>query len=415
MPVPALVGWLIMQSWPSPQVPRLPGKGSLPVIQDSRSGERMPVGPEGGTARIYACGITPYDATHLGHAFTYVAIDLLQRVWLDAGLQVRYAQNITDVDDPLLERANATGADWRELATSQIELFRSDMETLRVLPPVVYRGVVESMDDVTGLIGRLVEAGAGYRLDDGSGDWYFNVEASSDSLVNDPAEAKLQIFAERGGDPERPGKRHRLDPLIWRGERPGEPVWQPAAPLGPGRPGWHVECTAIALGALGECFDVQAGGMDLAFPHHPMCAAQAEVLTGKPFAAAYLHVGMVGLNGEKMSKSLGNLVFAHKLVERGVDPMAIRLLLLAHHYRSDWEYTETELAAAVARLERWRAAAGNAGGPEDGEVLSGVREALADDLDAPAALAMIDRWADSAQPAAGVVEAVDALLGVRLR
>jgi L-cysteine:1D-myo-inositol 2-amino-2-deoxy-alpha-D-glucopyranoside ligase len=375
----------------------------------------MTVGPESGTARIYACGITPYDATHLGHAFTYVAIDLLQRVWLDAGVQVRYAQNITDVDDPLLERANATGADWRALATSQIDLFRSDMDALRVLPPADYRGVVESMDDVTELIGRLIEAGAGYRLDDGTGDWYFSVDTVPDALVNEATQEKLEVFAERGGDPGRPGKRHQLDPMIWRGERPGEPVWRPKAPLGPGRPGWHVECTAIALDALGECFDVQAGGLDLAFPHHPMCAAQAEVLTGQPFAAAYLHVGMVGLDGEKMSKSLGNLVFVHKLVADGVDPMAVRLLLLSHHYRSNWEYTDAELAIAVDRLERWRVAAAGAADSDPGAVIAGIRQALADDLNAPAALAVIDAWASGPQPPAGVIEAIDALLGVRLR
>jgi L-cysteine:1D-myo-inositol 2-amino-2-deoxy-alpha-D-glucopyranoside ligase len=409
------------------------------VVFDSVTRRRVRVGPDIGKAKLYACGITPYDATHLGHAFTYVSIDLLHRVWLDAKLDVDYAQNITDVDDPLLERAAATGVEWRELAASQIKLFRSDMEALRVVPPGVYRGVVESMDDVVALVAELAQRGAVYQVGDGCPDWYFSVESAPEFLAGRDLESDLATFAERGGDPDRPGKRHPLDPLVWRAERPGEPSWAapvsaaiPAPPDSRGRPGWHVECAAIALKALGADFDVQAGGKDLAFPHHPMCAAQATQLTGQRFAKAYLHVGMVGLDGEKMSKSRGNLIFVHKLLAGGADPMAVRLLLLDHHYRSDWEYTADELPRAALRLERWRSAARVAGNAASatgqfdpsagiryaGELLNGVRTALADDLDAPTALAAVDRWAKKpgTNPAATAlaVRVVDALLGINL-
>jgi L-cysteine:1D-myo-inositol 2-amino-2-deoxy-alpha-D-glucopyranoside ligase len=425
-----------MRAWRAVEVTKLPGKGGPAVVFDSVTRKRLTVGPATGTARLYACGITPYDATHLGHAFTYLSIDLLHRVWLDAGLAVSYAQNITDVDDPLLERAAATGVDWRELATAQIDLFRSDMETLRVLPPGVYRGVVESMDDVTALIADLIGRGAVYQVAGEYPDWYFSVESDPAFLASRDLAVDLPIFAERGGDPDRPGKRHRLDPLVWRAERPGEPSW--AAPVNAaapatggdrGRPGWHVECAAIALKALGADFDVQAGGSDLAFPHHPMCAAQAEQVTGLPFAKAYLHTGMVGLDGEKMSKSKGNLIFVHKLLAAGSDPMAIRLLLLDHHYRSDWEYNADGLNKATRRLQRWRdtvSGAGNAAavpgstqaGQRASRLVAELRTALADDLDAPAALVAVDEWvrqADGDQQAAALVsQAVDALLGVHL-
>ncbi len=409
-----------MRAWKSVDVPRLPGSGSGQVlVHDTLSGRLQPAGPAAGEARLYACGITPYDATHLGHAATYVAVDLLHRSWLDAGLTVRYAQNVTDVDDPLLERAAATGVDWRELAAQQIELYRNDMEALRVLPPAGLTGVVETLDLVTGLVGRLREERAVYQVPDPRyPDWYFSVTTTSNLMAGtgiSVLEAE-QVFADRGGDPERPGKRHRLDSLVWRQERAGEPAWD--SPLGRGRPGWHIECAAIALDALGAEFDVQAGGRDLAFPHHPMTAAQASAATGEPFAKVFLHAGMVGLDGKKMSKSRGNLVFVSGLLAEGVDPMAIRLALLAHHYRSDWDYSPAVLAAAADRLARWRRAVQAPAGAEAGATLELVRAALRNDLDAPAALAAIDAWAgsggnDTAAP--GLVrEVADALLGVSL-
>ncbi|MGV8909192.1 MAG: cysteine--1-D-myo-inosityl 2-amino-2-deoxy-alpha-D-glucopyranoside ligase [Propionicimonas sp.] len=409
-----------MRAWISTDVPNLPSRGGGPVmIHDTLTGQLQPAGPAAGEARLYACGITPYDATHLGHAATYVAVDLLHRAWLDAGLGVRYAQNVTDVDDPLLERAAATGLGWAELAEQQIELYRTDMAALRVLPPEELTGVVESLGIVTDLISVLHEEQAVYQVPDPEyPDWYFSVTKASNLMAGtgiSMLEAE-QVFAERGGDPERPGKRHRLDCLVWRQERAGEPAWD--SWLGRGRPGWHIECTAIALDALGPNFDVQAGGRDLSFPHHPMCAAEARVATGEPFAKVFLHAGMVSLDGRKMSKSLGNLVFVSQLLAGGTEPMAIRLVLLANHYRSDWEYTEAALVAAQARLETWRRAVASGSGPDATATIDAVRAALRDDLDAPTALAAIDEWAaapgnDPAAPSQ-VRDLADALLGVAL-
>jgi L-cysteine:1D-myo-inositol 2-amino-2-deoxy-alpha-D-glucopyranoside ligase len=290
-----------MRAWMTNDPPHLPGRGGGRVlVHDTLSGQLQPAGPAEGTARLYACGITPYDATHLGHAATYVAVDLLNRAWLDAGLEVRYAQNITDVDDPLLDRAAATGVDWTDLAERQIELYRTDMAALRVLPPEPFTGVVESLDLVTSLISVLHAEQAVYQVPDPEyPDWYFSITKAS-NLMDGTGISMLeadQVFAERGGDPERPGKRHRLDCLVWRQERPGEPAWD--SWLGRGRPGWHIECTAIALDALGSDFDVQAGGSDLSFPHHPMCAAEARVATGHRFAKVFLHTGMVALVREQ--------------------------------------------------------------------------------------------------------------------
>jgi L-cysteine:1D-myo-inositol 2-amino-2-deoxy-alpha-D-glucopyranoside ligase len=409
-----------MRSWDSVPVPTVPGGTPGRVaIHDSVRGVVVPVGPQTGEARLYACGITPYDATHLGHAFTYVSIDLLVRAWADAGLAVRYAQNVTDVDDPLLERAAATGQEWTQLAAEQVELYRHDMAALRVLPPRELTAVSEVMADIADTLAELRDRDAAYQVADPEfPDWYFSVADANtllagSSMTPDQAE---DVFAERGGDPGRPGKHHRLDCLVWRQHRPGEPAWDTW--LGQGRPGWHIGCTTIALQVLGPAFDVQAGGSDLAFPHHPMCAAEATVLTGEPFADAFLHAGMVSYEGAKMSKSLGNLVFVHRLLADGADPMAIRLVLLAHHYRSDWEYTAAELDAATARLARWRAATSRATGAGASGVVSAVRTALRNDLDAPAALAAVDAWAeaDGANPTApaAVRNVVDALLGVAL-
>jgi L-cysteine:1D-myo-inositol 2-amino-2-deoxy-alpha-D-glucopyranoside ligase len=364
---------------------------------------------------MYVCGITPYDATHLGHANTYLAFDLVNRAWRDAGHDVHYTQNATDVDDPLLERAQATGVEWQSLAEREIDLFRSDMEALRILPPREYVGVTEVVDEIARLVGRLTERGATYRVDD---DVYFAVSSAPKfgAVSGYSEERMLELFGERGGDPDRKGKRHPLDWLLWRGERPGEPSWP--TPFGPGRPGWHVECTAIALRNLGSGFDVAGGGSDLIFPHHEMGSCEGHVATGEwPFARAYVHAGMVALDGEKMSKSKGNLVFVSKL-RQTTDPMAVRLALLAHHYRSDWEWTPDQLTAAEERLARWRAAVSRPSGPDGQAVLDGVRQWIADDLDAPGALAIIDGWAaaegeDKDAPAL-VRDVADALLGVAL-
>ena len=405
-----------MEAWARPEVPSLPRSPGRLRVHDTRSGGLTVVGPEEGTARLYVCGITPYDATHLGHANTYVAFDLLLRAWLDAGLAVEYAQNVTDVDDPLLERATATGVDWTDLATSQIDLFRTDMAALRVVPPQHYRGVVESMATIVAAVDRLRAAGAAYRADDPDHpDWYFAGAHDGEVSGLSAAEA-LPVFAERGGDPDRPGKRAPLDSLLWRLARAGEPSWP--APLGRGRPGWHIECAAIAQDALGDTVDVQGGGSDLVYPHHEHSAAQARALSGAEFARAFVHAGMVGYEGEKMSKSRGNLVLVSALRAAGHDPMAIRLALLAHHYRADWEYTDADLVAAEGRLDAWRRAVGRAAGPAASGVVEALRTALRTDLDAPAALAAVDAWAaadgDDREAPLAVATAVDALLGVRL-
>jgi L-cysteine:1D-myo-inositol 2-amino-2-deoxy-alpha-D-glucopyranoside ligase len=372
------------------------------------------------TARLYVCGITPYDATHMGHAATYLAFDTLVRAWRDAGHRVHYVQNVTDIDDPLLERAVATGQDWREIARRETQLFREDMEFLRVVPPDDYIGAVESIPSVVACIEGLRQRGAVYDVD---GDLYFDI--ASDPVFGGVSglarQDMLELFAERGGDPLRPGKRDALDPLLWRAARPEEPAWDTA--LGHGRPGWHIECVAIALDTLGMTFDVQGGGRDLIFPHHEMGASHAEVLQGvRPYARHYVHAGMVGLDGVKMSKSLGNLVFVHRLREAGVPASAIRLAVLAHHYREDWEWTEGGLDLARSRLGDWSRVAAMPAGPPADVLIADMREAIADDLDTPRALRSVDRYAREALTRGGgdpdgpgrMRQAVDALLGVRL-
>ena len=408
-----------MQSWEAAPVPKLPALPHRVRLADPRTGGLVVVGPEAGEARLYACGITPYDATHLGHAFTYVSIDLLVRAWRDAGLSVRYAQNLTDVDDPLLERAASIGRDWEQLAAEQLDLYRADMTALRVLPPTQLVGVVEAMPTIAAAAAALRDAGNAYALTDADfPDWYFaSDEVALLARIGLPRTEALALFAERGGDPERPGKHNPLDALLWRQARPGEPAWDSV--LGRGRPGWHIECAAIALDCLGADFDVQAGGSDLSFPHHPMSAQQAETITKVPCVQTGLHTAMVSYQGHKMSKSRGNLVFIHQLLAGGADPMAVRLMLLAQHYRSDWEYTPELLRVATRRLARWRAAVRRPAGPDAEALLSAVRAAVSNDLDSPTALREIDLWAASrgavSTTAPGQVrQLVDALLGIAL-
>jgi len=451
-----------MESWRRADVPLLPGSGPAPRLHDTSAGQLV-LAAAGPVATLYACGITPYDATHMGHAATYTAWDLLVRAWLDAAPEdapetpeesgtppsrytVIYVQNVTDVDDPLLERADRNGEDWRELARRETQRYREDMEALRVLPPTHLIGAVEALPVIERFSARMADRGALYNVDE---DVYFaksadpgfgSLSGPGTACGYGPAEM-AELAAERGGDPDRPGKKDPLDVLVWRAERPGEPAWD--SRFGRGRPGWHVECAAIATEYLGTSFDVQAGGSDLVFPHHEMSASHARVALAPadhPFARVYVHAGMVSYHGEKMSKSLGNLVFVSKLLADGVDPMAIRMALLAHHYRSDWEWTDAVLGDARVRLARWRAALARAeaaapepvtsGTPPAAAaevVLSGVRARMRDDLDAPGALAVVDHWADMlvAEPPTRITPGdlagtrlvkatVDALLGVSL-
>jgi L-cysteine:1D-myo-inositol 2-amino-2-deoxy-alpha-D-glucopyranoside ligase len=413
-----------VRAWTRPDIPTIDGSSSAPRLFDTATQSYIEA-RAGDVARLYVCGITPYDATHIGHAATYIAYDTIQRIWRDAGYDVHYAQNITDIDDPLLERANATGVDWRTLADEQVELFRTDMASLSVIPPDDYVAVTEVIESIAKAVCILLDAGIAYRVptpDSSGDDVYFDIAAAEDAAPwrlgeesNLDRAAMLELFAERGGDPDREGKRDALDPLLWRAVRDDEPSWP--SDVGQGRPGWHIECSVIALKYLGRDFTVQGGGSDLIFPHHELSAGHAAALSGHPLARVYSHAGLVSYQGEKMSKSLGNLVLVSQLREQGVDPRAIRLAILDHHYRTDWEWTDALLGQAAARLERWttglrRSAMGDG---DTREVIEAIRAALVGDLDTPGALAIIDGAIDSGvDDPPSLRSAVDALLGIRI-
>ncbi|AOX67324.1 L-cysteine:1D-myo-inositol 2-amino-2-deoxy-alpha-D-glucopyranoside ligase [Curtobacterium sp. 320] len=413
-----------MRAWQVPSVPDVPGTAPRPVVHDTATGK--PVDPTGGEERaaLYVCGITPYDATHLGHAATYLSFDTLGRVWRDAGFEVEYAQNTTDVDDPLLERAARDGVDWRELAASQIDLFRRDMEALRVLPPDDFVAVTDEVERIAEAVAFLQETGYAYAVptpESAGDDLYFDVNRPTEawSLGDESGldrETMLALSAERGGDPDRAGKRDPLDPLLWRAARAGEPSWDSA--VGPGRPGWHIECSVIAGDRLGLPISVQGGGSDLVFPHHEMSAGHAAALAHQPLAQAFVHTGMIAYQGEKISKSLGNLVTVRGLLDDGADPRAIRLALLSHKYSDDWEWFDTELTSATTRLATWDAwASGSDAGHADdaAEVIARVRARVADDLDTPGAVAAVDTAiAGGTAVTPDLVDLVDALLGIRL-
>jgi L-cysteine:1D-myo-inositol 2-amino-2-deoxy-alpha-D-glucopyranoside ligase len=375
---------------------------------------------------MYVCGITPYDATHLGHAATYLAFDLIHRLLLDLGHDLHYVQNVTDVDDPLFERAARDGVDWRELAYREVALFREDMAALRILPPRGYVGATEAIPEIVELVEKMLASGAAYVIDSPDQEYpdvYFRADATPQFGYESGYDraTMLRLFEQRGGDPHRTGKTDELDALLWRAERPGEPSWP--SPFGPGRPGWHVECAAIALSRLGSPLDIQGGGSDLIFPHHEFTAAHAEcVRNERRFARHYVHAGMIGWDGHKMSKSRGNLVLVSNLRAQGVDPSAIRLGLLVGHYRADRFWSPQVLDEALARLHRWRTATALPAGPDATDAVARLRRYLADDLDTPNAIAALDGWATDALEYGGhdatapklVASAVDALLGVEL-
>ncbi|MEB4616319.1 cysteine--1-D-myo-inosityl 2-amino-2-deoxy-alpha-D-glucopyranoside ligase [Leucobacter sp. M11] len=420
-----------MRTWTPPDLPTLPTTGQAPRLFNTASGrlEHPPLNE--GRATLYVCGITPYDATHIGHAFTYLAYDTLQRAWRDAGLEVEYAQNITDIDDPLLERAAATNVSWESLAENQIALFRSDMFRLGLIPPDHFVAVTEQIDLIAQSVQKLRQLGFAYPVatDDAAGDdLYFDTQAASEQSqwrLGDVApyerELMLLLSAERGGDPDRVGKRDPLDPLLWRAARAGEPSW--GTVLGLGRPGWHIECSAIAVHFLGNAFTVQGGGNDLIFPHHEFSAGHATAMTGTPMAHIYSHVGLVSYQGHKMSKSRGNLVFVSKLLDGGTEPAAVRLALLAHHYREEWEWFEEDLITAERRLIAWRMGSSGSGTRHEGQepasatqVIEQLRQALANDLDTPVMLAALDAaWDRGVDRPELLVDAVESLLGVTLK
>ena len=413
-----------MNSWNEVVIPSLASTINFPTLSltNSSTGRKEPLKSKP-LYRMYVCGITPYDATHLGHAATYLTFDLINRYLRATGAEVLYVQNITDIDDPLLERANRDGIDWKDLAHNQIDLFRGDMVNLRVIPPAHYIGAVDAIPLVATAIEELKSKESIYQVDQ---DLYFKVYSDPHfgQRSHLSKERMLQIFSERGGDPTRKGKLDPLDCLVWMSQRPNEPGWP--SPFGVGRPGWHIECTAIAIEYLkpassdDSLIDIQGGGSDLIFPHHEMCASQAQVLSGKPLASTYVHAGMIGLDGEKMSKSKGNLVFVSKLVADGRDPMAIRWALMMKHYRTDRMWTEELLIAAENEIGALRKALKQKEVTPTQDLIQNIIQALAEDLNTPLVIEMVNSWVDqtnaggAAGDAQSLITALDALLGIQV-
>jgi len=413
-----------MKSWAPVAIPQLTKSFNLPPISLTNSKTlKREILAKKDVYRMYVCGITPYDATHLGHAATYLTFDLINRYLRASGSEVLYVQNITDIDDPLLERAIRDNVNWEDLATSQIDLFRGDMVNLRVIPPAHYIGAVEAIDLVSESVTALQAAGSIYAIEQ---DLFFKNYSSPDfgSLSHLDKETMKEIFSQRGGNPTLAGKIDPLDCLVWMAKRENEPGWPSVH--GVGRPGWHIECTAIALKYLAPiqsdatCIDIQGGGSDLIFPHHEMCASQAQVLAGKELAATYVHAAMIGLDGEKMSKSKGNLVFVSKLINSGTDPMVIRFALMSQHYRLDRMWTDELLTDASARVAKIRQAIASSSSAPTIPLIEKIIVALSNDLDTPKVLAELDKWAlDSLNGVSGgdskeLSIALDALLGLAL-
>ncbi|HEX2024297.1 MAG TPA: cysteine--tRNA ligase [Acidimicrobiales bacterium] len=350
---------------------------------------------------MYVCGITPYDATHVGHAATYALYDVLQRRLLDLGHEPRCVRNVTDVDDDILRKARERGVHYLDLAAQEMAKFRADMAALNMLPVASEPAATSAIHDILGFVGMVLDRGHAYQSE---GAVYFSVGtfARFGQLSHLGRDEMLALSAEHGGNPDDPAKRDPLDFVLWQPSAPDEPAWDSL--WGPGRPGWHVECSTLALRELGTAtIDLHGGGTDLIFPHHECEAAQSEAATGEPFVRHWFHAPMVSYSGSKMSKSLGNLVFVSDLVEKW-DPMAVRLALLDHPRHEAWRWHDDLVPTAGARLERWREAGYGDGGLED------VRAALDDDLDLGAAIAAVDGAAEKGK---GVSTAAD-LLGVQL-
>lgn len=374
--------------------------GSDPMrLYDTARREVVPFEP-GPVVTMYTCGITPYDATHIGHAATYLTYDVLQRRLRDRGHDTRCVRNITDVDDDLLRKARELGVHYLDLAAGEIARFNSDIEALGLLPAWSEPRATSAISDIRGFIGMVLDRGHAY---ESGGAVYFDVDSwpTFGTISHYDGAEMLDLAAQRGGNPDDPNKRNPLDFVLWQPSAPDEPAWESL--WGPGRPGWHIECSALALRELGTTIDLHGGGSDLIFPHHECESAQSEAATGEPFVRHWMHQAMVRMDGEKMSKSLGNLVFVSEL-RKEWDPRAIRLATLAHHYRTPWEWHDEVMPEAAARLAAWeKAGDGNA-------ALDEVRAALDSDLDTPAAVAAIDR---AAATDGGVANAAR-LLGVDL-
>jgi L-cysteine:1D-myo-inositol 2-amino-2-deoxy-alpha-D-glucopyranoside ligase len=352
----------------------------------------------GPVVTLYTCGITPYDATHVGHAAVYLAYDVLQRRLRDRGHETRCVRNITDVDDSILGKARELGVHYLDLAAAETTRFDDDMIALGLLPSWSEPRATSAIADIRGFIGMVLERGHAYEA---GGGVYFDVSSFADfgSVSGCSREEMLALAAERGGNVDDPHKRDPLDFVLWQPSLDDEPAWDSL--WGPGRPGWHIECSALALRELGTTIDLHGGGADLIFPHHECERAQSEAATGEPFVRHWMHQAMVRMDGEKMSKSVGNLVFVSEL-RKDWEPMAIRLMIIENHYRAAWEWDDTRMPRAAERLERWRAAGEGSGG------LAEVRAALDADLDVVAAIAAVDAAAASGE---GVSESA-ALLGI---
>ncbi|MHB1138275.1 MAG: cysteine--tRNA ligase [Microthrixaceae bacterium] len=370
-------------------------------LYDTARREIVPFEPPDHVVTMYTCGITPYDSTHLGHAATYLTYDVLQRRLRDLGHETRCVRNITDVDDSILPKARELGVHYLDLAASELARFDADMERLGMLPAWSEPRATSAIPDIRGFIGMVLDRGFAYQA---GGAVYFEVAKfpKFGEISHYSRDEMLAFAKERGGNPDDPHKRDPLDFVLWQPSLPDEPAWDSL--WGPGRPGWHIECSALALRELGTTIDLHGGGSDLIFPHHECEAAQSEAATGEPLVRHWMHQAMVRMDGEKMSKSLGNLVFVSDLSQVW-DPRSIRLACLVHHYRDSWEWRDGLMPEAQARLTSWIGA-----GPGEG-ALSDVRAALDEDLDTPAAIAAIDAAASRGE---GVGRAA-MLLGVDLR
>jgi L-cysteine:1D-myo-inositol 2-amino-2-deoxy-alpha-D-glucopyranoside ligase len=304
---------------------------------DSKSQQNIAIGRNGKKVQIYVCGITPYDSAHLGHAFTYLTFDLVIRALNFIGRETNYVQNITDIDDPLFERARVSGTNWQSIVDSQMDIYRTDMTALNILPPDHFVGVMENMELIISRIGETISKDLSYQL---GTEWYFKTESENLSklVALVPNNELVAMAKERGCDTDRQGKVNALDPIIWKASKDDEPNWK--EDFGTGRPGWHIQCISLANKYAELPLDIQGGGKDLIFPHHSMSEEQNAALGFGELALNYCHVGMVSYQGSKMSKSKGNLVFVHQLIDEGISPMVIRLALMSHHWRSDWEYTK---------------------------------------------------------------------------
>ena len=407
-----------MNSWPKPFVPSLINHDFPPLnIKDSSAGLIQFEKSE--DFRMYVCGITPYDATHLGHAATYLAFDLIYRYQFLSGKNIKFVENITDIDDPLLERANRDKVDWSALADSQINLFKSDMSALRVVPPEHFIKVTESLTIIEEFIKRLAKNGYLYEIEK---DYYFAVEQFLADLPI-PVDEAVKVFSERGGDPHRVGKKHPLDPLVWSAHVGNEPGWESS--FGFGRPGWHVECTAIACHYLDEnennpIVSLQGGGSDLIFPHHFMSAQIIQAAYGREFSESFVHAAMISLDGEKMSKSKGNLVFVSKLLESGIDPMILRWALLRGHFQQDRAWSNELLEISTKEVELVRSALAQSEVADTNNVINSLIQDISNNLDTPSALDRLTKWANLSQSnpivnqSGLMARAVDSLLGLAL-